>query len=296
MDKNTNSKNPLRLLISCPDRPGIVNEVSKFIFDIGGNIVDSQQYSMGLNARFFMRLCIVPSEDKFKVPSDKLQEALRETASKFQMEYRFHQKRKKMALMVSKYNHCLYDILLRQQYGEIELDIPVVISNHPDLKYITDSFKVPYKQIPIDPNNPDRMAAKIEQEEEIIKILKSYEVDFIGMARYMQILTPLLINEYPCKIINVHHGFLPAFKGARPYHQAYEKGVKIIGATAHYATEDLDMGPIISQGVLDVGHRDTVDDYIAKGRDIEKVVFAKAIRAHTEDKVIVYQNRTVVFD
>lgn len=292
----SDNKAQVRLLINCPDRAGIVNEVTKFVLDIGGNIEDSQQYSLGLDARFFMRLCLAPSNESFKVPLEELSMAFKDTASKFNMKYSFHFKRKKMALMVSKYNHCLYDILLRQQYGEIQLDIPLVVSNHPDLKHIADSFNVPFKHLAIDNENPDRMTAKREQESEVIKLLKDYDVDFIGMARYMQILTPLLINAFPYQIINVHHGFLPAFKGAKPYHQAYEKGVKIIGATAHYATEDLDMGPIISQGVLDVGHRDTVDDYVAKGRDIEKVVFAKAIRAHNQDKVIVHENRTVVFD
>lgn len=292
----------LVLLINCPDQKGIVHAVTKFVFENGGNIIDSQQHSYGLDSRFFMRLCIDTSGGEGNIGA--LESKFSDIAKQYQMEASFHSERKKMAILVSKYDHCLYDILLRHQYGELDVDIPLIISNHNDLKHIGEMFKIPFHHLPINVS-PDlspeeqkaqRQNAKIEQEKEIIKMLKDHDVDFVVMARYMQILTSNIIGEYPYKIINVHHGFLPAFKGAKPYHQAYEKGVKIIGATSHYATEDLDMGPIIAQGVIEVGHRDDVEDYVAKGRDIEKMVFAKAIKAHAENKAIVHEGRTIVFE
>lgn len=290
------SKN-LILLINCPDQKGIVHAVTKFVFENGGNIIDSQQHSFGLDSRFFMRLAIDASglKDSLK---DTI-EAFKPIASEYQMDFSFNQNRKRMAILVSKYDHCLYDVLLRHQYGELDVEIPLIISNHPDLQATAEMFKIPFFHCPganKDASPEERKAAKAKQEQEIIKLLKEHDSDFVVLARYMQILTADFINEYPYRIINVHHGFLPAFKGAKPYHQAYEKGVKIIGATAHYATEDLDMGPIIAQGVEEIGHRDDVEDYIAKGRDIERVVFAKAIKAHAEDKVILHEGRTIVFE
>jgi formyltetrahydrofolate deformylase len=280
------------LLIDCPDQKGIVHAVSSFVVECQGNIIDSQQYSLGLDAHFFMRLCIkFPQMQDRKALAAELTEQFQDIATRYKMNFKFTCHRKRMAVLVSKYDHCLYDILLRQQYGDIDVDIPVIISNHADLKHVAENFKIDFVHLPI-----PEPSAKRKQEEQIIAVLKKYDVDFIALARYMQIISSSFIDAYPFRIINVHHGFLPAFKGAKPYHQAYEKGVKIIGATAHYATEDLDMGPIVHQGVIEVGHRDKVEDYISKGRDIEKVVFAKAVKAHAEDKVIVYEGRTIVFD
>ncbi len=283
----------LRLLISCPDRKGIVFEVTKFILENNGNIIDSQQHSMGFGDRFFMRLEIDASE--FKISLNKLDDAFQSIANKFEMEFSFNYHRKNMAILVSKFDHCLHDTLQKHKYGEIKANIPLIISNHPDLEYIAQSYNIPYKHLPI-ANDGDRNQAKANQEAEILKLLKPLNIDTIVMARYMQILSANFINQYPYRIINVHHSFLPSFKGANPYHQAYEKGVKVIGATAHYATEDLDMGPIISQDVTPVNFKDDVEDYVSKGRDLEELVFARAIKAHTDDKIIVFQNRTIVFN
>jgi formyltetrahydrofolate deformylase len=240
-----------------------------------------------------MRLEVEASE--FKIPFDKLNEAFQEIATKFNMEFSFNHHRKNMAILVSKYDHCLYDILQKHKYGEIKANIPLIISNHPDLEPVAKAYGVPYLHCPI-AQDGDTHLAKANQQVEILKILEPLNIDFIVMARYMQVLSGSFINRYPYRIINVHHSFLPSFKGANPYHQAYEKGVKVIGATAHYATEDLDMGPIISQDVTPVNFKDDVEDYVSKGRDLEELVFARAIRAHTDDKIIVFQNRTIVFN
>lgn len=289
--------NKFTLLIDCHDQKGIVNAVSGFISENGGNIIDSQQYSSGLSAHFFMRVLVDASE--FKINTEDLDTAFSKIADKFSMNFKFSHHTKRMAILVSKYDHCLYDILLRKQYGEINVDIPIIISNHLDLKHVATAFNIPFEYYPIERDEYDTNShydSKLRQEQKIINRLKELNIELVALARYMQILTPQFINAYPFKIINVHHGFLPSFKGARPYHQAFDKGVKIIGATAHYATEDLDMGPIIEQGVIQIDHRDTVEDYISKGRDIEKQVLAKAIKAHAEDKIIVHEGKTLVFD
>lgn len=283
----------LRLLISCPDRKGIVYEVTKFVAENNGNIIDSQQHSMGLGDRFFMRLEIEASE--FKIPFDKLNQEFQSIATKFDMKFSFNYQRKNMAILVSKYDHCLYDILQKHKYGEIKANIPLIISNHPDLEHVAKAYDIDYLHCPI-VQEGDRNLAKANQEAQILKILEPHNIDFIVMARYMQVLSGNFIQHFPYRIINVHHSFLPSFKGANPYHQAYEKGVKVIGATAHYATEDLDMGPIISQDVTPVNFKDDVEDYISKGRDLEELVFSRAIKAHTDDKIIVFQNRTIVFN
>lgn len=281
-----------KLLIQCPDRSGIVHAVTGFVQEQGGNILDSQQHSM--EEQFFMRLEI----EGLKTKEAELIGSFDDVAKKYSMQFSFQTKKKKLGILVSKYDHCLYDILLKQQYGELDVEIPIIISNHPDLEKVAQVFGINYMHLPIpaaeDPEQKQKN--KAEQEIKIIETFKEMDIDFIAMARYMQILSAEFIAEFPMQIINVHHGFLPAFKGARPYHQAYEKGVKIIGATSHYATEDLDMGPIIAQDVIPVAHRNSVDDYIAKGRDVERLVLAKALKAHAEDKVIVFKNRTIVFD
>jgi formyltetrahydrofolate deformylase len=283
----------IKLLIACPDQKGIVYEVTKFVFENGGNIIDSQQHSLGLDSHFFMRLDIDPSD--MKCSSEELTDRFLAIAKKFSMNFKFSQGAKNMAVLVSKYDHCLYDILQKHKYGDIKVNIPLIISNHPDLRHVADSFGIKYFYYPIDKFS-SKDEAKASQEAQILKELKPYNIDFIVMARYMQILSKNFISNYPNSIINVHHSFLPSFKGANPYHQAYEKGVKIIGATAHYATEDLDMGPIIAQDVVPVSYKDSVEDYISQGRDIEELVFSRAIKAHADDKIIVHENRTIVFD
>lgn len=281
-------KNNIVLLIKCPDKKGLVQAVSNFIFENDGNIIDLQQHSLGADQEFFMRVYFDALE--FKIPNEKLDSKFSDIAKKYDIDFSFHlrNKKKKMAILVSKYDHCLYDILLRQRYSELDTEIACIISNHPDLENIAKTFNIPFHYLPVEED-------KAKQEEQIFSILDKEGIDLIALARYMQILSSKFITKYPHKIINVHHGFLPAFKGAKPYHQAYEKGVKVIGATAHYATEDLDMGPIIEQDVIRVNHRDEVPEYLAKGRDIEKLVFARALKAHIEDKIIVFKNRTIVF-
>lgn len=286
------SENTVKLLISCPDQKGIVFEVTKFIAENGGNIIDSQQHSLGLDSKFFMRL-----EIDFPVNTKELDKKFQPIAEKFSMDFRFCSGKKRMAILVSKYDHCLYDILQKQKHGNINVEIPIIISNHSDLEDVAKSFAISYKHIPIETAKfSSKDDAKTAQEEEIIKTLEPLAIDFIAMARYMQILSGNFINHYPYRIINVHHSFLPSFKGANPYKQAYEKGVKIIGATAHYATEDLDMGPIISQDISSVNYKHNVEDYVLIGRDIEELVFARAIKAHSEDKIIVDEGKTIVFN
>ena len=286
------------LLINCPDQPGIVAKVSNFLFANGANIIDSQQHSTGLDQEFFMRIAFEASNFKLS-PEDTVKE-FEKISSEYKMNYSFNcqKEKKKMGVLVSKYDHCLYDILLRQKYGELNVEIPLIISNHKDLEPVAKTFSIPFKHVPVDldAHGGDRDKAKKASEAEVIKLMDEANVELVALARYMQILTEGFIEHYPYKIINVHHGFLPAFKGAKPYHQAYEKGVKVIGATAHYATKDLDMGPIIDQDVIRVNHRDDVEDYLAKGRDIEKMVFANALKAHANDKVIVCHGRTIVFE
>lgn len=285
------------LLINCPDQKGIVASVSNFLFEHGANIIDSQQHSFGLDQEFFMRVEF--DATALKVKPEELVENFASYSKKFKMDHAFRcqNSKKRMGILVSKYDHCLYDLLLRQQYGELNVEIPVVVSNHKDLEKVAKSFGVPFHHVPVEKDKFDDLwEAKKAAEQKTIKILDKAGVDFVALARYMQILTEDFVDHYPMKIINVHHGFLPAFIGAKPYHQAYEKGVKIIGATAHYVTKDLDMGPILDQDVIRVHHRDEVDEYVAKGRDIEKLVFARAIKAHVDDKTIVYHGRTIVFD
>jgi formyltetrahydrofolate deformylase len=278
----------IKLLISCPDRKGIVLEVTKFIFENEGNIIDSQQHSLGLDSRFFMRLEI--DSQQMKKSCAQLQEDFKSIRAKFSMDYKFVTGNKRMAILVSKYDHCLYDILQKIKAKVIKVDVPIIVSNHPDLEHIAENFNIPFKYLPIVDGNKEK------QEQQILDELKKHDIDFVAMARYMQILSADFINHYEYKIINVHHSFLPSFKGANPYKQAYEKGVKVIGATAHYATADLDMGPIISQDIAAVNYKHSLEDYKTIGADIEKVVFAKAIKAHADDKIIIYNNKTNVFN
>ncbi len=278
------------LLLHCPDTQGILAAVTDFINVNKGNIVYLDQYVDYVNNVFFMR--VEWDLNQFLIPSEKIEEYFQTLfAAKYQMEFSlyFSDIRPKMALFVSKMSHCLFDILARYTAGEMNVDIPFIISNHPDLKWVGDKFGIPFHVIPLNKDN------RTELEKEEMKLLKEANIDFIVLARYMQIISPEMIQTFPNNIINIHHSFLPAFVGAKPYHAAYERGVKIIGATSHYVTSELDAGPIIEQDVVRVTHKDTVNSFVAKGRDLEKIVLSRAIEKHIERKVLVYKNKTIIF-
>ncbi|MBJ6368940.1 formyltetrahydrofolate deformylase [Snuella sedimenti] len=282
--------NKVTILIYCKDRPNIIANVTSFIGGNGGNIVYVDQHVDSEQDIFFIRLESEFDGSAFSL--ERFKELFKNTlVGKFDMKWRMYssETKPKMAIFVSKYDHCLYDILGRYNSGELNLEIPFIVSNHNNLRGIADSFKIPFYHIPVTKDN------KVEAEKKQLQLLQEYNVDFIVLARYMQIVSSKLIDNYPNKIINIHHSFLPAFVGAKPYHSAYRRGVKIIGATSHYVTEELDAGPIIEQGVAHVSHTHTVNDLIAKGRDIEKIVLANAIKLHANRKVMVYNNKTVVF-
>lgn len=278
------------LCLHCPDVPGIVYRVTGLLFERGANIVHSSQHREELDDRFFLR--VVFDLKGMTVTRRELAADLDALAAEMQMETRltFSDETKKMAVMVSKYDHCLYDLLLRRRYGELAAEPALVISNHPDLEHVAESFRVPYFYVPV------KKGKKREAEDRALELLASHKVDFVVMARYMQILTSTFIDAYKDRILNIHHGFLPAFQGAKPYHQAYRRGVKLIGATAHYATEDLDQGPIIEQETIRVSHVHTAAGMVALGRDIERKVLAAAVKAHAEDRIMVYGQRTIVFE
>ena len=279
----------LSIRIHCPDKKGIISETTNFLQKEGGNIVYLDQFVDRENNIFFMRIEVVLKEDfsetAFKQKFDQ------EIAIVHQMSYEINDslKKVKMGVFVSKYNHCLYDILARYQAGDWNVEIPFIVSNHQDLEAVAKQFNIPYFHIPI------TKETKREAEKKQLQLLKDFEVDFIVLARYMQIISSNIIQAFPNKIINIHHSFLPAFAGAKPYHAAYERGVKIIGATSHYVTEELDAGPIIEQDITIVSHVHSVHDFILKGRDLEKIVLSKAITKHLDRKTIVYNNKTVIF-
>lgn len=283
------SPNTATLTLHCADAKGIVFHVSRFIYELGGNIIDAQQHSETFDNRFFMRVHF--DCGGISVTRREIREGLDRLAECYGMETRlsFSDERKRMAIMVSKYDHCLYDLLLRHQYGEINADTALIVSNHNDLEHVADNFRIPFVCVPVTPDT------RAEAEARVLELFRSHHVDFVVLARYMQILTPQFIDSYVHRIINVHHGFLPAFKGAKPYHQAYEHGVKLIGATSHYATADLDMGPIIAQETIRVSHAHSPDDLVALGRDIERKVLSTAVQAHAADRIMVYRRRTIVF-
>lgn len=277
------------LLISSPDRRGLVAAITDFIFRRNGNILHLDQHVDTERNTFFMRVQWDLTD--FEISKSKIAPAFAPLAEQYHMDWRLHfsDERQRMAIFVSKEDHCLYDLLYRWQSGEWCVDIPLIISNHPTLEHIAQKFGIPFHVFTITKEN------KAEQERTQLDLLKTQQVDLIILARYMQILTADFIAHYPNRIINIHHSFLPAFPGARPYHQAYERGVKIIGATSHYVTAELDAGPIIEQDVARVDHRDSVSEMIRKGKDLEKTVLARAIWAHLGHRILVYQNKTVVF-
>ena len=282
------------LLVSCPDAKGEVATIADFVYRHGGNILHADEHADEESGLFLMRVEFDLKDFDIGLADEDLADFTKyfsPIAEKFQMNWRLAQSshRPRMIIFVSKYDHCLVDLLYRHQSGELACDIPLIISNHPDNQPIADFYKIPYTVISITKEN------KLQAELQIQSLIETHKADFIVLARYMQILSHDFVNRYPQRIINIHHSFLPAFVGARPYHRAFERGVKLIGATSHYVTEVLDDGPIIEQDVVRVSHRDTVEDLIRKGRDLEKVVLSRAVRWHVENRVLLYGNKTVVF-
>ena len=278
------------LLLSCPDQKGLVSEISNFISSNGGNITDLDEHVDPEEKVFFIRIAWDMID--FKIPSDKLNEVFISFASKFKADWKinFSNVKPKLAIFVSKYDHCFQEVLWRHQMGEFNADISVVISNHSDLESLADHYNIPFHYVPINKEN------KTEQEQKEIGLLRELQIDTIVLARYMQILSNEFVTEFPNRIINIHHSFLPAFIGGNPYKQAYERGVKIIGATSHIVTENLDEGPIIAQDIIHISHKDSTKDLIRKGRDLERLVLAKAIHYYLEHRVLVYGRKTVVFE
>lgn len=278
------------LIIQCPDQKGIVAEVSRFLYSYDGNILEVDQHVDEEMGRFFMRAAW--ELDSFSLKKAEIADRFElEVGKRFKMEFKLHfnSPKPRMAIFVSKLSHCIFDILGRYHAGQLDVEIPLVISNHPDLKTIVEAFGIPFHHIPIQPES------KISAEANQLELMKSHKIDFVVLARYMQILSGEFIRHFPNRIINIHHSFLPAFVGARPYHAAYERGVKIIGATAHYVTEELDAGPIIEQEVARVRHHNTIAELVQIGQDVEKMVLSKAIKYHLDRKILAFRNKTVIF-
>jgi formyltetrahydrofolate deformylase len=278
------------LRVSCPDRRGLVAALAQVLAGHGANILDADQHTDPLAGQFFQRIRFDLSE--LVTDRGTLERAIDEVASRFDMKVRlgYQHTVKRVAIFVSRYEHCLLDLLQRRRAGELDCEVPLIISNHPDLKYVAEQYGTEFAVFPVSKEN------KAEQEARERELLLQHKIDLVVLARYMQILTDDFVRSFPLRIINIHHSFLPAFVGSRPYHQAYQRGVKLIGATAHYATAELDEGPIIEQDVVRCSHRDSVKDLTRKGRDLERVVLARAVRAHLDDRILVYENKTVVFD
>ena len=287
---NLTEKNIAILLLTCPDKAGLVSRIAHFIFERGGNIVDLDEHVLSDEGIFSIR--VAWQMDSFTISPDDLDDAIRPMAKEFKADYQLHYSETipNIAVFVSRYDHCLNDLLWRYKSGELFCKINLIISNHPDLEPLADFYKIPFHIYPISKEN------KAKQEAKQLKLLKENNIDTIVLARYMQILSSDFIHNYPNQVINIHHSFLPAFTGGNPYRQAYDRGVKIIGATSHYVTAELDEGPIIEQDVIRVTHKDTVKDLIQKGRDLERIVLARALKAHLEKRILVLNNRTIVFD
>jgi formyltetrahydrofolate deformylase len=283
-------KNSAVLLISCPDRKGIVATISDFVFRHNGNILHADEHADQESNLFLMRVEFDAAD--FDIDLADLSRHFTPIAERFEMQWRLARSnyRPKMIILVSKYDHCLVDLLYRHKSGELACDIPLIISNHADNQPIADFYGIPYVTIPVPKDS------KHQAEEKITSLIERYNPDFMVLARYMQILSNEFVNRYQQRIINIHHSFLPAFVGAKPCHRAFTRGVKLIGATGHYVTEVLDDGPIIEQDVVRISHRDSLDDLLQKGRDLEKVVLSRAVRWHIENRVLLYGNKTVVFD
>ncbi len=280
------------LLLSCPDKQGIITDVTKFITDNRGNIVYLDQYVDRENGVLFMR--VEWELEGFIIPREKIKEYVDTLFSqRYQMDLNifFSDVKPRMAIFVSKQSHCLYDLLARYKAGELDVEIPCIVSNHEDLREVAEQFDIPYYVWSIKKDHSN----KEEVEKAEMELLRKENISFIVLARYMQIISESMIEAYPHHIINIHHSFLPAFVGAKPYNQAYERGVKIIGATSHYVTTELDAGPIIEQDVVRISHKDTPDSLKLKGRDLEKIVLSRAVAKHIERKILTYKNKTVIF-
>lgn len=281
------------LLLHCPDKSGIISEVTKFITDNKGNIIYLDQYVDREDGMFFMR--IEWELENFLIPRDKLYDYIDTLyAQRYKMNFNlyFNDERPRMAIFVSKMSHCLYDLLARYKAGEWNVDIPCIVSNHENLRYVAEQFNIPYYVWSINKDHSN----KTEVEKSEMDLFKKEKITFIVLARYMQIIGDEVIKAYPHHIINIHHSFLPAFVGARPYHQAWERGVKIIGATSHYVTAELDAGPIIEQDVARITHKDTPESLVLKGKDLEKIVLSRAVTKHIERKILTYNNKTIIFN
>ena len=279
-----------KLLLHCPDKPGILAEVTDFITVNKGNIIYLDQYVDHVENIFFMR--IEWELKDFLVPQEKIEDYFRTLyGQKYEMDFRlyFSDVKPRMAIFVSKMPHCLFDMLARYTAGEWNVEIPLIISNHPDLQHVAERFGIPFYLFPI------TKETKEEQERKEMELLAKHNITFIVLARYMQVISEQMINAYPNKIINIHHSFLPAFVGAKPYHAAFQRGVKIIGATSHYVTTELDAGPIIEQDVVRITHKDSIEDLVNKGKDLEKIVLSRAVQKHIERKILAYKNKTVIF-
>ena len=279
-----------KLLLHCPDKPGILAEVTDFITVNKGNIIYLDQYVDHVENIFFMR--IEWELKDFLVPQEKIEDYFRTLyGQKYEMDFRlyFSDVKPRMAIFVSKMSHCLFDMLARYTAGEWNVEIPLIISNHPDLQHVAERFGIPFYLFPI------TKETKEEQERKEMELLAKHKITFIVLARYMQVISEQMINAYPNKIINIHHSFLPAFVGAKPYHAAFQRGVKIIGATSHYVTTELDAGPIIEQDVVRITHKASIEDLVNKGKDLEKIVLSRAVQKHIERKILAYKNKTVIF-
>jgi len=278
------------LLLSCKDRIGLVSRISHFIFERGGNILDLDEHVDQVEKIFFIRISW--DMKNFSIPPSELEDAFRPLAREFNASWKinFEGRKLRTAIFVSKYDHCLREILWRQSLGEFNIDIPLIISNHPDLESIANRYEISFHLFPITKEN------KLKQETKELELLGEHQIDTIVLARYMQILSPQFVKKYPNKIINIHHSFLPAFIGSKPYKQAYDRGVKIIGATSHYVTEDLDEGPIIEQDIIRISHRDTIKDLVRKGRDLERRILVQALMYHTEHRILVHGKKTIIFE
>jgi formyltetrahydrofolate deformylase len=278
------------LLLSCADRSGLVSRISHFIYERGGNILDLDEHVDPVEKTFFIRVSW--STDTFTIPVSELEEAFAPLAKEFNASWkiRFIGRKTRVAIFVSRYDHCLQEILWRNSIGEFAIDIRLIIANHPDLAPLAAHHGIPFHVFPVTRDN------KEETERQEIELLEQHSIDTVVLARYMQVLSPTFVEHYPGQIINIHHSFLPAFVGSSPYRQAYERGVKIIGATSHYVTEELDQGPIIEQDIMRVSHKDTLEDLVRKGRDLERLVLAHALRLHSEHRILVNGKKTVVFD